>query len=230
MATVRVENKIENMPLSIAYNSFISENSDADKYAFLDDDTELNQEYIDRLVDGFSDYDVELPKIIASEDRGVHYPVEFDVPVLELRRVDPRGAISIGSGLILTKGFVQKFSAKNKTLFNNNYALYGVDFSLFRNARKLLSKGMGFSYTSTVSLNHSLSRLQKGKISEHTKRERLYDTIISARHYPSLGYMKELVKAILVAVKHGQLPLACHIIATYVKGYHPRCEPYLKRK
>jgi hypothetical protein len=224
-------NKIENMPLSIAYNSFIDNHPDADKYVFLDDDTEITESYYTRLTDGDTSFDVEVPKIVSSDDalnKGiVHYPVENDVPVLEKRAVDVNSVLSIGSGLIISRAFVMKFQSVNLPIFDNRYALYGVDYSLFRNMRKLLKEKMQFTFTSFSSLNHSLSRLQKGALSEHTKRERLYDVILSARHHPNRVYVTGLIKAILRETKNFNLPLVLHIISTFAKGYHPRCERYI---
>lgn len=227
-------NRVENMPLSIAYNSFIDAHPDADKYVFLDDDTELTESFISRLTDCDSSYDVETPKIISSdmssEDIVIHYPVENNIPVSEKRNVDPGSVLSIGSGLILSRQFVLKFQAANVSVFDNHYALYGVDYSLFRKMRKLMAKGVNFEVTSFSTINHSLSRLQKGTPSKHTQRERLYDVILSARHYPDKVYITGLIKSVLCAVKNLEFTLAFHIVATFIKGYHPRCERYIVNK
>lgn len=229
--TFELMNKTENMPLSIAYNGFIDAHPNAQKYVFLDDDTEVTESFISRLVDDDVSYDVEVPKIVATdgslESGVVQYPVEDDVPVLEMRIVDVGTVSSIGSGLILTRQFIDKFRTAHMPIFDNHYALYGVDYSLFRNMRKLLAKGVPFTFTSFSSINHSLSRLQKGTLSEHTKRERLYDIILSARHYPDKSYIKGLVKSLVRAVLSLDFYLVFHIISTFFKGYHPRCKQYI---
>lgn len=83
---------------------------------------------------------------------------------------------------------------------------------------------MQFTFTSFSSLNHSLSPLQKGALSEHTKRERLYDVILSARHHSNRVYVTDLIKAILRETKNFNFPLVLHIISTFENGYHLRCE------
>ncbi|MBX9334992.1 hypothetical protein K5M56_27565, partial [Serratia marcescens] len=62
---------------------------------------------------------------------------------------------------------------------------------------------------------------------EHTKRERLYDIILSARHYPDKSYIKGLIKSLVHASLRLDFSLVVHIISTFVKGYHPRCKPYI---
>ncbi|AKL40138.1 TPA: hypothetical protein I8438_004215 [Serratia marcescens] len=224
-------NKTENMPLSIAYNSFIDSHSNAQKYVFLDDDTEVTESFIYRLADTGASFDVEVPKIVATdgslESGSVQYPVEDGVPVVEIRTVNAGTVFSIGSGLVLTHKFIEKFRTACVPVFDNHYALYGVDYSLFRNVRKLLAKGVPFTFTSFSSITHSLSRLQKGTLSEHTKRERLYDIILSARHYPDKSYIKGLIKSLVHASLRLDFSLVVHIISTFVKGYHPRCKPYI---
>lgn len=153
------------MPLSIAYNSFIDSHSNAQKYVFLDDDTEVTESFISRLADTGASFDVEVPKIVATdgslESGSVQYPVEDGVPVVEIRTVNAGTVFSIGSGLVLTHKFIEKFRTACVPVFDNHYALYGVDYSLFRNVRKLLAKGVPFTFTSFSSITHSLSRLQK---------------------------------------------------------------------
>lgn len=224
-------NKTENMPLSIAYNNFIDSHSNAQRYVFLDDDTEVTESFITRLSDNEASYDVEVPKIVATdgslESGRVQYPVEDGIPVVEFRAVNAGTVFSIGSGLVLTRQFIDKFRNACVPVFDIHYALYGVDYSLFRNVRKLLAKGVPFTFTSFSSINHSLSRLQKGALSEHTKRERLYDIILSARHYPDKSYISGLIRSLASATLRLDFSLVIHIISTFVKGYHPRCKPYI---
>lgn len=224
-------NKTENMPLSIAYNRFIEKHPDAQKYVLLDDDSEITESFILRLTDNNALYDLEVPKIVATDNAlvsgNIQYPVENDIPVLEMRAVDVKTVFSIGSGLILTRQFVDKFVAARMPIFNNHYALYGVDFSLFRNMRKLVAKGNSFMITSICSINHSLSRLQTGDLSEHTRRERLYDIILSARHYPDKSYAKGLIMSIIRAALSLNASLVFHIILIFITGYHPRCKKHI---
>lgn len=45
--------------------------------------------------------------------------------------------ISIGSGLVIYKSLVECFRKDNLKLFDERYALYGVDYSFFRRIQRI---------------------------------------------------------------------------------------------
>ncbi|WP_321147883.1 glycosyltransferase family 2 protein, partial [Serratia marcescens] len=185
---VQVANFVENRPLSIIYNDFIESNSVAKKFVLLDDDSEVPESFIKVINSENDDFDLELPRIKSVNDGVIYYPVEHGHVVAEDKNnLDVQSTISIGSGLIISRRFIDKFSAAGMKLFDERFALYGVDFSLFRIMKKINAKSnTHFAIRTNSYINHSLSRAA-GKTSEHTVNERLYDAILSARHYPSIN-------------------------------------------
>lgn len=104
-----------NGSLSKIYNKFIDEYP-AERYVFLDDDTELAEEYIDELVK--SDYSILLPKISCLGE--IHYPV-----------LDRNGIQSVTSGLALSDLCIKEIKEIRKTVFDERFDLYGIDTAFF---------------------------------------------------------------------------------------------------
>lgn len=71
----------------------------------------MTESFIYRLADTGASFDVEVPKIVATdgslESGSVQYPVEDGVPVVEIRTVNAGTVFSIGSGLVLTHKFIE---------------------------------------------------------------------------------------------------------------------------
>jgi hypothetical protein len=223
---VEIENHIENMPLSVAYNQFILKNNKANKFILLDDDTIFTQSFVDKVNETNSDYDLELPRISSLKGNVIYYPTQEGKPVTQNALLPADKIFSIGSGMIITSKFVKKISELGYELFDSHFALYGVDFSLFRRMRTIENNGKKFLITSSCVLHHSLSRIE-GDMSISRTLERLYDTVLIARHYPSIKHVKLLLKTILKYAVLLKFSYVLLIIKTYFSGYHPRCKKYI---
>ena len=92
-AYITVHQVLVNASLAKIYNKFI-ELYESDSYVFLDDDTKLNEEYIDEVI--ATDFNILFPRI--SCNNKIHYPV------LANKKIQ-----TITSGLALSNKFVNDF-------------------------------------------------------------------------------------------------------------------------
>lgn len=218
---VKVENCISNKPLGYLYNDFISAHKEFEKFAIFDDDTEVTDIYMKVLLE--ENYDIELPKIIAKVDNDVYYPLSNSKVVREDCFLNVEGTYTIGSGLIFTRKFIEKFNSQGLSLFDENYALYGVDFSLFRRMQMLNKRGVFFKIRTSSELLHSLSRTESIE-SEFRRNERIIDNVLTAKLYPSFqGYsylFKQVVKELML-LNFNNIKMIC---STFYNGKHPRCK------
>ncbi|HHQ6589412.1 TPA: glycosyltransferase family 2 protein [Serratia fonticola] len=225
---VVVHNELDNLPLSVAYNRFIEKHIESERYILLDDDSIVTSSFTEKINSDFEGVDLELPKIITEKDSKIHYPIYKLKPIedKDMFALDPKKIVSIGSGLIISRRLVNKFKSKKTKLFDERFALYGVDYKFFCKLKELANFGVDIQVTSTTSIVHSLSRLE-GKISKSRSNERLYDVALSARFYPSklslLYFCKDIIKNVIF-MRFDKVSL---ILNTFYKGYHPRSKKYL---
>ncbi|CAI0760708.1 Uncharacterised protein [Serratia entomophila] len=221
---VQIANFIENRPLSVIYNDFIKSNAFSERFVLLDDDSDLPEKFINSINSKDDDFDLELPRIKSVVDGVTYYPLEHGRVITEDKdNLDVQSTISIGSGLIIRRSLVEKFSDAGRELFDERFALYGVDYSLFRIMRKIKVKNkIDFNIRTHSYINHSLSRTE-GKTSEHTVNERLYDAILSARHYPSSNTIWILLRKIIKYTLNLNFKKITYIFSVFIKGIHPRC-------
>lgn len=135
--SVKIVNDLNNSPLSKIYNNFISE-IEVSSYVILDDDTELNPSYIDMLNDNYlkPKYDIVVPKII-SKGGEQYYPISNGSPVITEGDVNNLpNLLSITSGVVINNTLLAKINVLNNRVFDERYALYGVDTSFFKNISK----------------------------------------------------------------------------------------------
>jgi hypothetical protein len=131
-----------NTSLSKIYNKFISEYS-ADYYVFLDDDTTLDDEYLNEL--RLNSEDIIFPKISCNGKE--HYPL-----------VNNNKIQSITSGLVLSKNFCEELITKNQTVFDERFDLYGIDTAF---CYMINNKRMHYSISNTT-IEHDLSHISLG--------------------------------------------------------------------
>jgi len=223
--SISLVNCINNKPLSMLYNDFISTYSYFDKFILLDDDSEVTSSFINALYE--DDYDLEIPKIVSRSDEVTYYPLSNGKVITHDGFIPVAGTHSIGSGLMFTNRFVSIFNKHNMKLFDENYALYGVDVSLFRRMWYLNSLGEVFKMKTSSTIIHSLSRTeQKQSTFRHT--ERLIDYAISVRRYPSIrayaSFIKKGLKQ-LIKFKFKDFTLMC---SSFISGVHPRSKSWNK--
>ncbi|HFI5640603.1 TPA: glycosyltransferase family 2 protein [Raoultella planticola] len=140
-ADVILVNSIENKPLSVIYNDFINANLDCEIFSIFDDDSRISIDYIS-IIKNHS-FEIELPKIMSRVDHKIYYPTVDKIVFSEDGEIIASDVFSIGSGLTITRGVIDKFNNHKMNLFDEHYALYGVDFSFFRRLKKLQKKWGG---------------------------------------------------------------------------------------
>ncbi|WJV40597.1 hypothetical protein QVN03_08745 [Raoultella terrigena] len=225
---VYVFNFLENRPLSVIYNESLAKN-DYDRYIFFDDDSILSQDFFLELNKGFyADVDLQLPRIIDRKTELITYP-----RVLGCKPFTRDGAFeipsntsfySIGSGLVIYKKLIDKFTKNNLTLFDERFALYGVDLSLFRRIDKLRFKGEHIHAQVVTHIIHSLSSTSE-IMTDWRYKERLYDRILSIRFYSKnkIRLFVNLVRSLFKEIFRFNLSNVILIMKTFIKGKHPRC-------
>lgn len=219
---------ISNTPLSEAYNRFI-ESCDAATYAIFDHDSSVNLRYLRLLAQGGYG-DIAVPRIVVGES--VHGPLLDGAPVLQDATTTLSSGTnftSIGSGLALRKSAVSRFNAKFQNVFDEHYALYGVDTTFWLRARKL-SIDTPLVVTCAHELEHSLSRLEnEDRVVVSARRtERGLDIGITLRRYLSAFWLAKLAKVVVKRPFLGRFPPSSApsirwIVRGYISGRHPRC-------
>ncbi|WP_241570116.1 hypothetical protein, partial [Rosenbergiella collisarenosi] len=141
---VYLDNSSLNIPLSKLYNSLIRNNEGFDRYIIFDDDTCIPPEFFSTLnLDYHSQVDLQLPKVISIDDNVLYYPIVngnvIDSEDKSLIFSNNDIVYSIGSGLIIYKSCIEKFYSHSYDLFDESFALYGVDMSIFKRIEKLKS-------------------------------------------------------------------------------------------
>lgn len=220
---VKLVNCIANKPLSILYNDFLSLNKSYDTYCLLDDDTEVNESFIAVLVNGNAE--IILPKIISKVDSKIYYPIVDDKVCCEDGLIENCNVFSIGSGLIISRTVIDKFELHSLSLFDEHFALYGVDFSFFRRLMILKMKGETFEISSNASILHSLSKVENIQ-SKFRRQERLIDFVLTLRHYPTTRLYLAFVKRLLVELCFLRFEDVCLMVNTFFSGIHLRCKQW----
>lgn len=224
---VSLINCIVNQPLSILYNEFILANPGYDTYSLLDDDTKISHDFVQALI--FGESDVELPKIISKIDAKQYYPLVGKKVFEGEGIIVGDNVFSIGSGLTFSQSLIKTFEKHNLSLFDENFALYGVDFSFFRRLILLKSKGEKFEITSNSKLLHSLSKVESIQ-STFRRQERLIDFVLTVRHYPTFRLYLSLIKRMLTEIRFKRGDDLKIMIKTFLSGKHVRCKTWMKNK
>ena len=181
---LKLQNFIHNKPLSHIYNDVIDQYPDFDRYVLLDDDTEITSSFLNSPSIDSKDLFVIVPKIIDSNTGLNSYP--------QVNKTVYKGddgflptsedVLSIGSGVIIYKKTIEIFNNLGVKLFNENYALYGVDMSFFRTINSI-NKNTGLIRIYVKgSLIHEMSSTS-GEVSAWRKTERLYDELLTYIYY-----------------------------------------------
>jgi hypothetical protein len=170
---------IENIALSKIYNQFI-EKSEACKYVILDDDSVLNDGYLNCAIESKDDQIIVPPIIVDGRITG---------PLINNKIYDSsynygemHTVVAIGSGLILGKDIFKLISSRYNDIFDENFYFYGVDSSFFHRINKL---NLASNVEICDSIDHSLSRLQEEseEIKSFRRKERSYDLGLQIRNY-----------------------------------------------
>lgn len=222
------DESLDNKPLSHIYNDFIEKFSDYDRYIIFDDDTNVSDLFFSALDNKkhMSTIDLQLPLIKSVTSNAVYYPeINGNICNKNDMITDIDSVRSIGSGLIIHKKMISSFYNNNMQLFDNNFALYGVDTSFFRRISILRNNGVNFNIVIDGELVHSLSRIDEST-SDWRRIERLYDVILSILHYSPSKKKKiwQLSKVFIKSTLALNLTDCLLIIKTIKSGAHPRCK------
>ncbi len=113
-------------------------------------------------------------------------------------------------------------------LFDENYALYGVDISFFRRLWELEKNNVSFEIRINSTLVHSLSRTDTHQSLFRIK-ERLIDIGITAHQYPSFRRILSLTKNVVVNILKGNFSIALIGLLCFISGKHPRITKWNKQ-
>jgi hypothetical protein len=141
-----------NAPLSWIYNFFIEKNP-ANRYVILDHDSILSEEYLQYLV-GNTEAFVGMPIIKANgTSRFPRANERFSMgPYTKGDNVR-----SVDSGLLISQEVIRKIKDVYGDVFDENFALYGVDTSFFSRICKLK---LAEKLQCIPAIEHSLSRFE----------------------------------------------------------------------
>lgn len=214
----RVYETVDNRSLAQIYNYFIS-TCVAEKYLFLDHDTELNRSFIDRvyelpgeflgLPEVFSGETREYPRLNWSKGRAINEICDADV------------LMSCLSGMVLGREFVGAFLKSYETVFDESFVLYGVDTSFFLRVHKLR-----FNKAIKVldPIEHSFSRNEEesSSMSRFRMLERSFDLGLTLRYYPNRHHFKILYYILLAFCKGRSVLSPYLVLKAYFSGRHYR--------
>lgn len=210
--------------MSVIYNECITTHNDIDYVVLLDQDSELTTEYFQDLISAFrEDVNLFLPVVISN---GVKkYPKQNKTLIDVNVYVCQKKLASVTSGLGLSKTLVSQFIEKYGSVFDQRFALYGVDSSFFlrlqklNNINKIKCGGL---------INHSLSSDQEEsrEIKSFRYIERMYDLALQTRHYPTCGLCFHMVRTLLKLLLKCNFRIIFILIKSFLIGCHPRAEKY----
>ena len=211
---------LENRSLSKIYNEFIHENKDSTYYIIFDDDSLFEPTLISNLENSQSD--IVLPLIKSQSDNRVYYPMVNNTVVTPETALKINGLISITSGLAVSNKLVGFMHQKFGAVFDENFALYGIDTSFFARLQRSPEFHGKLNLTCQSMILHSLSRAENQPISNFRLRERLCDAALIARHYPDANRICYFIKKIFQNIYHCNFNNFYLLVKCYATGKHPR--------
>lgn len=219
---------LENWPLSRIYNNFLSLVA-ATRYLFLDHDSNLKVDYLECIQ--ASDADAIVPHIVANNE--IHGPFLDGNAFAEDKIIQLNPAskfLAIGSGLVLHRSILAKFHNYYPKVFDENFALYGVDTSFWFRA-STVSEKESITVLCASEMKHSLSRMEdeEDAVIRFRRKERGLDIGIMLRHYANRERAMIFPKVILRRLLHrsplpSKLPSIRWMIWGLITGKHPRCK------
>jgi len=207
-----------NAPLSWIYNFFIEKNP-ADRYVILDHDSILSEEYLQYIVEN-KDVFLGMPIVkIKGVPRYPRVKKRFSIgPYFKEDEVR-----SLGSGLLISQEAIDIVKDSYGNAFDENFALYGVDFSFFYRVHRL---GLDEKLQSVPSIEHSFSDFEEEakEIKRFRRIERSYDFGLQLRHYPSFGRVRKLMKQMIKSFLGKNKILITKALKAFIQGRHERCK------
>lgn len=207
---------LDNKPLSYIYNEVI-ERYHADRYVFLDDDSQLTAEYLAAVASNQAG--VAVPTIYShGEHRSPTVSGKFNPGPYQITDK----VIAIGSGIGVRHDIAQQLKAHYGDVFDSRFAFYGVDTTFFL---RLHALGLSNQVEIIAGFEHSLSRLENESqtMSQFRQVERAYDLGLTLRHY--MPWPKALFVLLKQVVKLALGKLTCLQLKLYLKAYKDGCHP-----
>lgn len=196
---VEIRETLNNESLAVIYNSFI-DNVKANKYILLDDDSKLNDDYIEAS-EQCDESDIGMPLI--SSNGVIEAPFVNYVPYRMSMEIKPTDKIiTIGSGLVIGSKIAAQVKAKYGDIFDERFYLYGVDSTF---CLRLFALNITEKIKFIDGFNHSLSRLEKEdkSITEFRVKERSYDTGLTLRYYyPLIKAVYSLFRLTIIKIRN----------------------------
>ncbi|WP_350628470.1 hypothetical protein [Pseudoalteromonas sp. CAL260-MNA-CIBAN-0059] len=204
-----------NSALSHVYNDLGKESS----CLILDQDTTITLGYISSL-ESFMKTKEELLIPIVKVGSTFCYPKEKGKIVINMKEgIRPLNkVISIMSGTCIKPSLIDKLEQKFITTFDDRFAFYGVDTTFFLRCRRVKLK----QYYLAAAIKHDLSSVTESELSNFRLEERLIDSVLQLRVYPSLGAIKGALLFMMSINKIRLLKHAKLLFKVFLIGKHPR--------
>jgi hypothetical protein len=215
---ITIKQTITNAPLSWIYNYFLEDLS-SDSYLIFDHDSELTPEYLNFILEKNSVF-VGMPVISA---KGIPQSPCSNGVFSAGPYTKNECVTAIGSGIIISKEAAKAIRGKYGNVFDENFALYGVDTSFFIRLHKLL---LTEKLQSIPGFKHSLSRLEteSNEVKYFRKVERSYDFGLMLRYYPSIRILKTAAKQVLLWPFGRNRIILSKALKVFIAGRHERCD------
>jgi len=188
--SVSIFQTIENISLSVIYNKFI-EQMKACAYVFLDDDSYLNDNYLNDILSYFSDGKILIPIIT---NKGVQYS-----PFIRNKKIK----IGITSGILIPQPVVSRMMDYYDAFFDEKFKFYGVDTSLFYRIDQLKLPSFnikGFEHELSVLDETETLDKKKWRAKEYT----ISETLMLKYYYNECYLLKilRLLARFILAIKN----------------------------
>jgi hypothetical protein len=225
---VSVRHFFDVRPLSWIYNGVLNEYYHGDRFIFFSDDCVLEGNYFANLNTYYSDVvDLQIPNIRDGKSKQIIYPLLNKVvnKIPDGIKIDSQYALlSMNLGLVIYRSLIEKFADCNMEVFDNRFALYGVDYNFFNRIEILKKENYEVCVQVINTIEFSVPEIAK-QDGRSLEVERLYDLVLSGKYYSKnkfVLYLRLLRISFqqLIKFKFDNVELIFKIFAT---GKHPRC-------
>ncbi|KTT37705.1 glycosyl transferase [Pseudomonas oryzihabitans] len=217
-AQVLIEEDLGNPPLSRVYNQALQ--LGPERLVVFDQDTVVDERYLQALG---REAELLVPLVLGAG--AIRYPHQYKQVVTSEGPLDPQATVTISSGLCLSRGLAQRLAARHGDVFDERFALYGVDVSFFLRVQELAREESVDLLCAGV-LDHSLSELEQETPAQRRFRdiEKFYVALLLRLHYKgaSRGKVLRYLGRQLLGNRlylYGVLP---QMLRTVFRGRHPR--------
>ncbi|KTT29818.1 hypothetical protein [Pseudomonas rhizoryzae] len=217
-AQVLIEEDLGNPPLSRVYNQALR--LGPERLVIFDQDTVVDERYLQALG---REAELLVPLVLGAG--AIRYPHQYKQVVTSEGPLDPQATVTISSGLCLSRGLAQRLAARHGDVFDERFALYGVDVSFFLRVQELAREESVDLLCAGV-LDHSLSELEQETPAQRRFRdiEKFYVALLLRLHYKgaSRGKVLRYLGRQLLGNRlylYGVLP---QMLRTVFSGRHPR--------